>query len=457
MSFTNLLFLTAFLPVSVILYQAVKSDKSRNLLLVILSWLFYAWAGIQGLVLLLIETSWIWFSARAMNDEEEDRRRFLFWTAAGFILVILVLYKYLDPLLEACGLQALGLSFPLGISFYTFSALSYLADVYTGRSPAQESFLKLALYLSFFPKVAQGPIVQYHQFAPELARRAVTFQDRGSGTLKFCKGLAKKVILADGLGKVFLALQNNTTWTGTWLMALAYTFQLYFDFSGYSDMAIGIGRWFGFHIPENFNHPYRAVSVRDFWRRWHIALSSWFRDYVYIPLGGSREGKSILIRNLLIVWLLTGLWHGGNLTYIVWGLYYGLLIMAERFWTGKWLEKLPHWIRVILIFTVANIGWVFFAAPDIVTAFQRLGRMAGIGIAGLSDDQTLFWLRTYALLFVTAVLTSGGLYQRIQDWILKRWKMNGVTGLAVFWTLILLVCVAAMVAGTSRTFLYFAF
>ncbi|WP_300937835.1 MBOAT family O-acyltransferase, partial [Faecalibaculum rodentium] len=424
---------------------------------VILSWLFYAWAGIQGLVLLLIETCWIWFAARAMNDEEQSRRKALFWTATGFILVILVLYKYLDPLLQACGLQALELPFPLGISFYTFSALSYLADVYSRRCKAQDSFLKLALYLAFFPKVAQGPIVQYHQLEQELSDRTVTFQDRGTGTLKFAKGLAKKVILADGLEKVFFALQGNTTLTGTWLLSLAYTFQLYFDFSGYSDMAIGMGRWFGFHIPENFNHPYRSVSVRDFWRRWHIALSSWFRDYVYIPLGGSREGRNILVRNLLIVWLLTGLWHGGNLTYIAWGLYYGLLIMAERFWTGKWLEKLPYWVRVLLVFVMANIGWVFFAAPDLVTAFQRLGRMTGIGITGLTDEQTLFWLRTYALLFVAAIVTSGGLYQQVQDRILQRWKMNGVIGLAVFWTLILLVCLAAMVAGTSRTFLYFAF
>ncbi|WP_304411811.1 MBOAT family O-acyltransferase, partial [Faecalibaculum rodentium] len=295
MSFTNLLFLTAFLPVSVVLYQMVKSEKARNILLVILSWLFYAWAGIQGLVLLLIETCWIWFAARAMNDEEQSRRKALFWTATGFILVILVLYKYLDPLLQACGLQALELPFPLGISFYTFSALSYLADVYSRRCKAQDSFLKLALYLAFFPKVAQGPIVQYHQLEQELSDRTVTFQDRGTGTLKFAKGLAKKVILADGLEKVFFALQGNTTLTGTWLLSLAYTFQLYFDFSGYSDMAIGMGRWFGFHIPENFNHPYRSVSVRDFWRRWHIALSSWFRDYVYIPLGGSREGRNILV------------------------------------------------------------------------------------------------------------------------------------------------------------------
>ncbi|WP_304762749.1 MBOAT family O-acyltransferase [Faecalibaculum rodentium] len=457
MSFTNLLFLTAFLPLSVLGYRALKTDTSRNILLVVLSWLFYAWAGLQGLVLLLIETCWIWFAGRALEDESDANRKPLFWTAAGGLLVILGLYKYLDPILTGLGLRPLGLPFPLGISFYTFTALSYLADVYTRRCTAQTDFLKLALYLSFFPKMAQGPIIQYHEMEPELSTRTVTFQDIGSGSLQFTRGLAKKVILADGLGKVFAALQANTTWAGAWVLSLAYAFQLYFDFSGYSDMAIGMGRWFGFHIPENFDHPYRSVSVRDFWRRWHIALSGWFRDYVYIPLGGSREGTKALIRNLLIVWLLTGIWHGANLTYVVWGLYYGLLIIAERFWFQPYLEKLPRWGRVILIFLIADIGWVFFAAPDLVTAFARLGRMFGIGVTGLTDDQTLFWLRTNALLFLLAFAFSGSLFQRLQDRILRKWKMPAVLGMAVFWSLILLICLAALVAGTSRTFLYFAF
>ena len=458
MSFTNLLFLTAFLPLSLLLYHLMKSDKARNLLLVALSWLFYAWGGLQSLVLLIIVTLWIWVTGQALDTEQDPRwKTWIFRAGTGFLLLVLILYKYLDFWLQAVGLEPLNLPFPLGISFYTFCAISYLADIRMQRCLAQKSFWNLALYLSFFPKIAQGPITAYHQIEAQLVRRSVTFQDQGAGGLQFVRGLAKKVILADGLAAVVQGLQTSSTFAGVWLLSLAYSFQLYFDFSGYSDMAIGMSRWFGFSLPANFNHPYRATSIRDFWRRWHISLSSWFRDYVYIPLGGSREGKNVLIRNLFIVWLLTGIWHGPQFTFLLWGLYYALLITLERFWMGDVLKKLPYWGKVFVVFLLVNTGWVFFAAPDAATAFVRLGRMIGLGISGFADNQVWFWLRTNALLLAAAILFSGGLYERLQNRFLARWKQPGVLILAGFWILILIICLAAIVGGTSQTFLYFAF
>lgn len=298
--------------------------------MLIVSWLFYAWAGLPGFLILLITTLWIFACGKQIDLMDQRQHKKKSWLVGGsiaFLVLILFVYKYLNVWINGLfGLAPLNLIMPLGLSFYIFSAISYLADVAMKKTPVQKNFLDLALYIGFFSKLTMGPISEYREFKNQLENRKLTSANLSQGTLLFFKGLVKKVIFADQLALMFASLQGETSVVGVWLLSLSYTFQLYFDFSGYSDMAIGIGKWFGFEIPKNFDHPYVADSVQNFWRRWHISLSTWFRDYVYIPLGGSRVDKNKFIRNILVVWLLTGIWHGANMTYILWGLYYGVLL-----------------------------------------------------------------------------------------------------------------------------------
>ena len=273
----------------------------------------------------------------------------------------------------------------------------------------------------------------------------------------FLKGLVKKVFFADQLALVFAAMGNDSSFLGAWLLSLAYTFQLYYDFSGYSDMAIGIGYLFGFEIPKNFDHPYIAKSVQDFWRRWHISLSSWFRDYVYIPLGGNRVSKEKYIRNILIVWLLTGIWHGPNWTFIIWGLYYGLLLLGQKFLFQKWIDRLPAAVNIILTFLIANIGWVFFSSPTTMTAFSHLGNMLGIGISSFASENALFYLSSYWLIFVFAFLLCGTFYEKIEKKIFLLFSKQAVIGVGVFKICVFVMMVAYLVSSTAQTFLYNAF
>lgn len=459
MVFTDLIFLFCFLPISVLLTKLIRNTKLQNILLVLLSLLFYAWSNPIYVVLLILSILWNYFTAfelEAQDDEKTKKIRLIVSVVVN--LFILGFYKYTGFLMDILHIQSnLKIALPVGLSFFTFSELSYIFDVYNGKSKPQKNIILFTLYVSFFGKISMGPIVSYHEMEHQLTNRTLSKAQFASGMVLFSKGLIKKVLLADQLSYVYSILQNNTSTLGVWLLAISYMLQIYFDFSGYSDMAIGLSRFFGFDFKPNFDHPYTATSVQDFWRKWHISLSQWFRDYLYIPLGGNRVDKNTYIRNIFIVWFCTGLWHGANWTFILWGLYYGCLLLLEKFFLREKLEKLPKPISHIYTLLVILIGWVFFMSPTITSAFSTLGKMIGIGATTFANNQAKFMLKTYFILFVLAILLSTKVYDRIQIFVYNQYKMKAVYTTWTIYIILLIVCIAFIVGGTYHSFLYFAF
>lgn len=456
MVFTDLIFLFCFLPISVLLTKLIRNVKLQNILLVVLSLLFYAWSNPIYVVLLILSILWNYFTAfelEAQNDEKT--KKILLIVSVVVNLFILGFYKYTGFLMDILHIQSdLKIALPVGLSFFTFSELSYIFDVYNGKSKPQKNIILFTLYVSFFGKISMGPIVSYHEMENQLRNRTLSKAQYASGMVLISKGLIKKVLLADQLSYVYSILQNNTSTLGVWLLAISYMLQIYFDFSGYSDMAIGLSKFFGFDFKPNFDHPYTATSVQDFWRKWHISLSQWFRDYLYIPLGGNRVDKNTYIRNIFIVWFCTGLWHGANWTFILWGLYYGCLLLLEKFFLR---EKLPKPISHIYTLLVVLIGWVFFMSPNITTAFSTLGKMIGIGTTTFANNQAKFMLKSYFILFVLAILLSTKVYDRIQIFVYNQYKMKAVYTTWTIYIILLIVCIAFIVGGTYHSFLYFAF
>lgn len=459
MVFTDLIFLFCFLPISVLLTKQIRNIKLQNILLVVFSLLFYAWSNPIYVVLLILSILWNYFTAFELEAQEDEKtKKILLIVSVVVNLFILGFYKYTGFLMDILHIQSnLKIALPVGLSFFTFSELSYIFDVYNGKSKPQKNIILFTLYVSFFGKLSMGPIVSYHEMEDQLTNRTLSKAQYASGMVLFSKGLIKKVLLADQLSYVYSILQNNTSTLGVWLLAISYMLQIYFDFSGYSDMAIGLSRFFGFDFKPNFDHPYTATSVQDFWRKWHISLSQWFRDYLYIPLGGNRVDKNTYIRNIFIVWFCTGLWHGANWTFILWGLYYGCLLLLEKFFLREKLEKLPKPISHIYTLLVVLIGWVFFMSPNITTAFTTLGKMIGIGATTFANNQAKFMLKSYFLLFVLAILLSTKVYDKIQIFVYNQYKMKAVYTTWTIYIILLIVCIAFIVGGTYHSFLYFAF
>lgn len=459
MVFTDLIFLFCFLPISVLLTKQIRNIKLQNILLVVFSLLFYAWSNPIYVVLLILSILWNYFTAFELEAQDDEKtKKILLIVSVVVNLFILGFYKYTGFLMDILHIQSnLKIALPVGLSFFTFSELSYIFDVYNGKSKPQKNIILFTLYVSFFGKISMGPIVSYHEMEDQLTNRTLSKAQYASGIVLFSKGLIKKVLLADQLSYVYSILQNNTSTLGVWLLAICYMLQIYFDFSGYSDMAIGLSRFFGFDFKPNFDHPYTATSVQDFWRKWHISLSQWFRDYLYIPLGGNRVDKNTYIRNIFIVWFCTGLWHGANWTFILWGLYYGCLLLLEKFFLREKLEKLPKPISHIYTLLVILIGWVFFMSPNITTAFTTLGKMISIGTTTFANNQVKFMLKSYFLLFVLAILLSTKVYDRIQIFVYNQYKMKAVYTTWTIYIILLIVCIAFIVGGTYHSFLYFAF
>mgnify|MGYP004512483441 CR=1 FL=1 len=459
MVFTDLIFLFCFLPISVLLTKLIRNIKLQNILLVLLSLLFYAWSNPIYVILLILSILWNYFTAFELEAQDDKKtKKILLIVSVVVNLFILGFYKYTGFLMDILHIQSnLKIALPVGLSFFTFSELSYIFDVYNGKSKPQKNIILFTLYVSFFGKISMGPIVSYHEMEDQLNNRTLSKAQFASGMVLFSKGLIKKVLLADQLSYVYSILQNNTSTLGVWLLAISYMLQIYFDFSGYSDMAIGLSRFFGFDFQPNFDHPYTATSVQDFWRKWHISLSQWFRDYLYIPLGGNRVDKNTYIRNIFIVWFCTGLWHGANWTFILWGLYYGCLLLLEKFFLREKLEKLPKPISHIYTLLVILIGWVFFMSPTITSAFSTLGKMIGIGATTFANNQAKFMLKTYFILFVLAILLSTKVYDRIQIFVYNQYKMKAVYTTWTIYIILLIVCIAFIVGGTYHSFLYFAF
>lgn len=469
MAFHELSFLFIFLPLAMALFLPVPKTL-KNSVLVLVSLVFFAWGSMEYVPVLLLSIVFNFFTGLQLAElkarQKERGAKYVLWSAVAADLLLLVFFKYWGFVLE--NINALfktqiplpQQTMPLGISFFTFSVLSFLFDVYRDKAPAPKNILDFALYVSFFPKLVSGPIVSYHEFAQQLHDRKVNLNKIGGGCRLFIIGLAKKVLLANTIGNTFYAvtalpLEQVSTVTA-WLGALSYTLMLYFDFGGYSDMAIGLAQACGFTFKKNFDYPYLATGISDFWRRWHISLGAWFRDYVYFPLGGSRVKTGKILRNLLVVWLLTGIWHGANWTFVVWGLYHGALQLIEKFPLKTMLEKLPGAVKIPFTFLAVVIGWVFFFAPDLGFAFTWLGRMFGIGGSFL-DAAAKYYLAGGGLVLLIGILGANPLPARLGSSLYRAKGKLSVAAGVVWFGLLLVLCVAMMTGSTYSTFLYFQF
>ena len=470
MSFGSMVFLFGFLPAVLVCYFLLPARwrTGRNTVLLIFSLAFYCWGGVALLPALLVSCGGNGAAARGAAPGHQGRKAVYGIALAGNLLM-LGYFKYTGFLLE--NLQALGLdvtvpsiALPAGISFFTFQAMAYLTDVYRGTIPAERSLPRLTLFMAFFPQLLQGPILRYGEFAPALTQRQENSEDAAAGATRFCFGLAKKVLLADSLGVIADAAFSSgdrLTMSLAWLGGIAYTLQLYFDFSGYTDMAIGLGRIFGFRLPENFNYPYISKSASEFWRRWHMTLSFWFRDYVYIPLGGNRCSRGRQILNLMAVWMLTGLWHGSAWNFVLWGLYYALLLMGEKFLWGKFLEKLPAAVRHVYALVLIIIGWVLFRSGSLAQVGQMVAAMFGAAPGGLWQPETAYYLHQFRWELLLAIPASLPVKQVLEERLAVR-KGKGAQALLILGPKVLGFgllgwSVVRLLSSTFRSFLYFQF
>ncbi len=470
MVFSSFVFLLAFFPLVLLLYF-ICPPRLRNAVLLVTSLVFYAWGEPRYIGIMLLSTVFDYTNGRLIEHFKKKgspgiAKAVLVIDLTGN-LVILGLFKYTDFLIEnfnrltGTGVPLLNLALPIGISFYTFQTMSYTIDVYRGEVQAQHNILDFAAYVTLFPQLIAGPIVQYKTVANELSERQTTLDDFAAGAFRFTVGLAKKILLANQIGSLWDTIKglNQMSVATAWLGAVAYSFQIYFDFSGYSDMAIGLGRMFGFHFLENFNFPYMSKSITEFWRRWHISLGSWFREYVYIPLGGNRKGMARQLFNIMVVWMLTGFWHGANWNFVLWGIYYGVLLMLEKLFLLKWLEKLPDWIGHIYSVILVVAGWVIFAQTESGELVRYLKAMVGIGTDGVTDGSFFYFLSCNAVLLTVLVVCS--VDHRV--WLGKiAWKMDKIEKI---WAvvkpltvlLLLVVSFAFLVGDSYNPFLYFRF
>ncbi len=456
MVFSSLEFIFIFLPIFFIIYYLVK-DKYKNLIILIFSLLFYSF-GEPVYILLLLLSSIVDFSngyfINKYSDNKKVKRIFLIISII-VNLSILGFFKYADFFIDNINLfglnvKSLGLALPLGISFFTFQTMSYSIDVYRGNIKYEKNFLNYMTYVSMFPQLVAGPIVRYKDISKELKKRDHSFDNYSNGLFKFLTGLFKKVLIANTMGYVFEILTSDVasiSLTGAWLGAVSFALQIYFDFSGYSDMAMGLGKMMGFTYPENFNYPYIADSITDFWRRWHITMSTWFKDYVYIPLGGSKKGSLRTIINLFVVWFLTGLWHGASYNFIMWGLYFFVILIIEKNIISK--LKLDKVIKHIYVIIVILISWVIFSFTDINVMLTYLKKM--FFNTNIIDNTVLFSLKNYFLYYVVGIILSTRLIYKI--------KPNKVINIiiGIIYVILFIITIASLVSDSYNPFLYFRF
>lgn len=468
MTFNTILFLFTFLPIALILYYIVPK-RFRNIPLVLLSLVFYAWGNPTYLILMAFSVVFNYITGLELDaylqEERHTGAKVTMISAVVVNLLILGFFKYYGFLISTVNsitgltLSAPELPLPLGISFFTFSVLSYVFDVYRGRAEVQKNFLDFSLYVTFFAKVTSGPIVQYKDMAPQLRERQMVPAKFGAGISMFLVGLGKKVLIADNLGATFSAISGLSTMSaGTaWLGMILYSLQLYFDFSGYSDMAIGLAKCFGFDFSANFDYPYLSASISEFWRRWHISLGAWFRDYVYIPLGGNRCSKERQLINLAVVWLLTGLWHGSAWNFVIWGVYHGIFVILEKFVLKDIWPKVPKFLRIFVTTLLVFFGWVLFFSPSLSGAIHYYGQMFGAGHMGLFDGTFRYYFFGSLRLLIVAFLGCGPIVRRIHQ-RLCYYKGGKRTYVSVIgFVLLLILCVAYMMSATYSSFLYVQF
>lgn len=462
--FSSTVFLFLFLPLTVLIYYnpVFTGRRFRNYFLLLASLGFYAYGEpiFVAVMIFAILLGWLagWKIEKA--GTQQDRKRWLV-VGTSLLVAMLFVFKYLTFVCHEMGLLlhtdmgSISIALPIGISFFTFQLLSYLFDIYYGKAHAQKNLLNVGLYIALFPQLIAGPIVRYDTIEKQIMERRENIHDFAAGMERFIYGLGKKVLLANYMGQLadgIFGLDGDISTATAWLGAVAYTLQIYFDFSGYSDMAIGLGRMFGFYFPENFNYPYMASSITDFWRRWHISLSSWFRDYVYIPLGGNRCSKALWVRNIFVVWALTGIWHGANWTFLCWGLWYFLWLMAERL-TGfaAKLGVLSHvYAMVVVIF-----GWVLFRSDNISGAIGYMAAMLGMNDSGLWDELFLYYLSNSCIVLLAALVLS----LPVMPWVRKKAAGSGLGQmLEAVWVLgIFMLSLLMCISASYNPFIYFNF
>lgn len=466
MVFSSTIFLCVYLPL-VLLGYYICPKKGRNLFLLIVSLVFYAWGEPKYVFLMIFSILVNYIFGRLMdkNRGRQKRMKLLLVLSVVIDLGLLSVFKYTDFIITnvnaifGSSFDLLKIALPIGISFYTFQAMSYTIDVYRNDVRVQKNLIDFGMYITMFPQLIAGPIVRYADVQDQLADRSVTTADFSEGVMRFVVGLGKKVLLANQMGAVWseiYALGGDVSALMAWTGAIAYTFQIYFDFSGYSDMAIGLGRMFGFKFPENFRYPYQSVSITDFWRRWHITLSTWFKEYLYIPLGGNRCGLARQALNLLIVWSLTGFWHGAGWNFVMWGLYYFVILFIEKLFLLKALDKLPKFFRHVYALLLIIIGWVIFASDDVSVLLPFLGSMFGAnGAVGGMDVYTLL---TKAALLVICCVASTELPKKL--FLSAAGAMNekaAFTLKSVLTIALLALSMILLIGDSYNPFLYFRF
>ena len=468
MVFSSMIFLCVFLPVVLIVYFGLPKQL-RNLWLLLASLFFYAWGEPRYILIMLFSTVFDYFNGRVIEyatlkgKRDTLGRAVLVLSIAGN-LGILCFFKYTDFVLGTVNRLAgtqfglLQLALPIGISFYTFQTMSYTIDVYRGEIPAQHNIISFGMYVCLFPQLIAGPIVRYKDVQKEIDARKTTISGAVHGLQRFLIGLAKKVLLANQIGALWDEIKglggSDLSMSLAWLGAVAFTFQIYFDFSGYSDMAIGLGEMFGFHFPENFDHPYESKSITEFWRRWHMTLGTWFREYLYIPLGGNRKGVVRQIFNLLVVWFLTGMWHGAGWNFILWGLYCFVLLVLEKFVLRRLLERLPDVIRHLYTLFFVVVGWVIFACDDLGLLGSYLKAMFGIGVPG-GNALALYEWDVQAPFLAILLIAATTIPARIAKQLTREDQRSPL--LMVYTVGLLVLSLAFLVSGSYNPFLYFRF
>lgn len=481
MVFSSIPFLFFFLPACLILYYLVPY-KVKNYVLLAFSLIFYAWGEPVYIVLMLFASAVDYTNGLLMErfGTSAGRRKLFLCASVVINLSMLGFFKYADFLVETVSallhlsIKPLGLGLPVGISFFTFQTMSYSVDLYRRNVKVEKNYFTYLTYVSMFPQLIAGPIVRFSTVNEELHSRHIGWNDFVQGTLRFVQGLFKKVLIANNVGALWETIRaaqagavsaggistESVSVVTAWLGALCFTLQLYFDFSAYSDMAIGMGRMLGFHFPENFLYPLSSVSVTDFWRRWHISLSTWFRDYVYIPLGGNRAGTARHLRNMFVVWFLTGLWHGAAWNFVLWGLYYGVLLTLEKYVWGEKLDRLPKWLRHLYAILIVVFGFVIFVFDDMGQLGGYLSLMFGAGGNALFGTELIWYVKNYAPLLLTAVLLAFPLYPYLKKKVesLPQWGRTVLSlGAAVGYAGLFILTTAYLVNDTYNPFLYFRF
>lgn len=480
MVFSTSIFIYLFLPITLIIYY-LAPKKGKNLIILLSGLLFYSWGEPIYVIVMLISTMIDYFAGLIMNHFEGRKvpRRICLIVSIVMNLGLLGIFKYSGfiaeninaiagtQLIDINNMNFFGIEYlpmnmlPIGISFFTFQSMSYTIDLYLGNVKVQKNPISFAAFVTLFPQIVAGPIVRYDDVAKELDDRSITIDLIYDGIIKFIIGLSKKVLIANSIGALWTSIKAtdiaNVSVVSSWLGILAFTFQIYFDFSGYSDMAVGLGKMMGFNFPKNFDYPYLSKSISEFWRRWHITLGAWFKSYVYIPLGGNRKGMARTIFNLAVTWFLTGVWHGASWNFILWGTLYGVVIILEKLFLGKLLDKIPDIFGHIYTMLLVILGWVLFDTADLPTAGAYIAKMFGVGGGAFIDSTAMYQIATYGITFIICIIGCTNLPKLAVEALKKKSAvLVNYVGIAVM-TGMFIICAAYLVDQTYNPFLYFNF